>query len=252
VLVREYYGAAETEYEIDQQFRLFHNLRYDPEARTFVKMNEDGTQTLAVRFDGEKIEIRTALLKRYIAARGMDLLLFIDSKVYSDAPPVSDETQNFTTGNVGGDLVYFENRWGSSGAYGSRYCATKLIEHGPVTSCGIWPYEEVDDHFPEFLIGENEHGTSVRFSCNPDLLSNYFGKNPDAPHYLTPVHFRREVLQKYYDNPEIYSVEDGYLRCASLWGVQIDNDHDDRVLMFLGGTSVVICRRRSGTTGALT
>lgn len=234
VLVREYYGAAETEYEIDQQFRLFHNLRYDPEARTFVKMNEDGTQTLAVRFDGEKIEIRTALLKRYIAARGMDLLLFIDSKVYSDTPPVSDETQKFTTGNVGGDLVFFENRWGSSGAYGSRYCATKVVEHGPITSCGIWPYEEEDDHFPEFIIGEDEHGKEVRFSCNPDLLANYFGKNPDAPHYLTPVHFRREVLQKYYDNPEIYSVEDGYLRCASLWGVQIDNDHDDRVLMFLG------------------
>ena len=93
VLVREYYGAADTEYEIDQQFRLFHNLRYDSESRTYVKMNEDGTQTLAVRFDGEKIEIRTTLLKRYIAARGMDLLLFIDSKVYSDAPPVRRDAE---------------------------------------------------------------------------------------------------------------------------------------------------------------
>jgi hypothetical protein len=65
-------------------------------------------------------------------------------------------------------------------------------------------------------------------------LANYFGKNPKAPHYLTPVHFRRDVLAKYYDNPELYSVEDGYLRCAGLWGVQIDNDHPDRVVVFLG------------------
>lgn len=29
-------------------------------------------------------------------------------------------------------------------------------------------------------------------------------------------------------------MEDGYLRSAGLWGVQVDNDHDDRVIMFLG------------------
>jgi hypothetical protein len=48
------------------------------------------------------------------------------------------------------------------------------------------------------------------------------------------VHFRRDVLAKYYDNPELYSIEDGYLRCASLWGLRIDNDHADRVVVFLG------------------
>lgn len=234
ILVREWHGAADTEFEIDQQFRLFHNLRYHAGSNTYVKMNDDGSQTSAVRFDGNKIEIRTALLKQYLAARGLDLLLFVDSVMYSDTAPASDVTQEFATDKVGGLLNFFENRWGSSGQYGSRYLATKVIRHGPVTSCGIWPYEAEDDNYPEFIIGEDEHGKPVHFSCNPSLLADYFGKNPEAPHYLTPVHFRRAVLQKYYDNPELYSVEDGYLRCASLWGVVIDNDHTDRVLMFLG------------------
>jgi hypothetical protein len=65
-------------------------------------------------------------------------------------------------------------------------------------------------------------------------LSNYFGANPGAPHYLTPVHFRGEVLTKYYSHPDRYSVEDGYLRAGGLWGLKMDNDHADRVVVFLG------------------
>lgn len=234
VLVREYYGAAATEFEIDQQFRLFHNLRYDAASNAFVKMHDDGSQTLAVRFQSDRIEIRTSLLKQYMAARAMDMLLFIDSRVFSDLPPDSDEPQEFRSDCLGAELSFFESRWSSSGKHGSMLQGTKILRHGPVTLCGMWPYEDDDENYPEFIIGEDEHGKPVKFSCNPDLLANYFGKNPDAPHYLTAVHFRREVLQKYYDSPELYTVSDGRLSCASLWGVQIDNDHNDRVVVFLG------------------
>ena len=48
------------------------------------------------------------------------------------------------------------------------------------------------------------------------------------------MHFRAEVLAKYYSHPDRYSVEDGYLRAGSLWGLKMDNDHTDRVVVFLG------------------
>ena len=59
-------------------------------------------------------------------------------------------------------------------------------------------------------------------------------KNPDAPHYLTPVFFKPEVMQRYYDDPTIYSVSDGRLSCAMKWGVQIDNGSPEFVAVFLG------------------
>jgi hypothetical protein len=71
-------------------------------------------------------------------------------------------------------------------------------------------------------------------TCNPDELANYFGKNPDAPHYLTPVHFRKEVLHKYYAHPELYTVDDCSLQCAGLWSVRLDTELEDRVVVFLG------------------
>jgi len=104
----------------------------------------------------------------------------------------------------------------------------------PLEECGIWPYDEPEQHYAEFIIGLDEHGNPRQHTCAPEKLANYFGKNPDAPHFLTPVVFRREVLKKYYEHPEKYDVEDGYLRCGSLWGLRIDNDAADRVTVFLG------------------
>lgn len=234
VLVREFHGAATTTIELDQQFRLFHNLLYVSSSNSYVKMNDDGTRTPAVRFIGERVEVRTALLKEYIAARQMDLLLFADFIAYSSDKPKELGATHFSNTTYSGRLDQFELGFASTGKYGSRYCATKVIPPGPVEACGIWPYEDTDDNYPEFIIGENGDGKPVKHTCNPEVLADYFGGNPEAPHYLTPVHFRRDVLAKYYNDPQMYSVEDGYLRCASLWGLQVDNDHDDRVVVFLG------------------
>lgn len=234
VLVREFHGAAPRELELDQQFRLFHRLRYAASSNTYAKMNEDGTQTPAVRLTKDRVEVRTALLKQYLAARQIDLVLFTDTVAYSSQRPETLTSEHIRQPGYHARLDFFEGMFSQREKFGSRYCATKVIKAGPIEACGIWPYEDADDNFPEFIIGEDQHGKPVKFTCDPEKLGNYFGKNPDAPHYLTPVHFRREVLAKYYDQPELYSVEDGYLRCASLWGLRLDNDLEDRVVVFLG------------------
>ena len=42
------------------------------------------------------------------------------------------------------------------------------------------------------------------------------------------------MFSKYYADPGKYSVEDGYLRCGGLWGLRMDNDHADYVVVWLG------------------
>jgi len=103
----------------------------------------------------------------------------------------------------------------------------------PKEKSGIWPFEAEAD-YEDFIIGIDGNGDPKLYTCNEDKLSNYFGKNPHAPHYLTPVYFRRDVLTKYYSKPEMYSVEDGYLSCGTLWGLQMDNNHGKYIIVFLG------------------
>jgi hypothetical protein len=86
----------------------------------------------------------------------------------------------------------------------------------------------------DFVIGADDNGEDALFTCNEAELSNYFGANPGAPNYLTPVCFRKEVLNKYYSQPEKYTVSDGYLSCGALWSLYIDNNHPEAVMVFLG------------------
>ena len=91
-----------------------------------------------------------------------------------------------------------------------------------------------DERYVEFIIGVDNEGKDITHTSDEEKLSNYFGKNPGAPHFLTSVLFRKEVLTKYYSQPEKYSVEDGYLQCGGLWGLRMDNNHPKHVMVFLG------------------
>lgn len=48
------------------------------------------------------------------------------------------------------------------------------------------------------------------------------------------MYFRREVLNKYYGDADRYTVGDGYLSCAGLWRLRLDNDRAGHVMVFLG------------------
>lgn len=231
VLSREFHGARPSNMELCEEFRLYHNLYWDTAKSSFIKPYEDGTSEIAVEVSKDLVRIRTKLLRQYQAARQMDLLLFIDS--VRRAEPVDVELPpdlELTTS----DLRATRHSGDHTSPPFTRLLATKVIPSPTIEHSGIWPYESSDEYFPDFIIDLDKDGKDVRYSCNPDSLSNYFGANPDAPHYLTPVHFRKEVLKKYYDASESYEVSDGFLQCAALWRLRIDNDHADRVIVFLG------------------
>jgi hypothetical protein len=231
VLAREFHGLHPSYLEIVQEFRLFHNLWWDDERCACMRGHEDGSEEVAIEYCDNEVRVKTRLLRQYQAARQLDLLLFIDSVRHASSDGVMPpEEESWDGAEI--CAVRYTNTMMPPPL--TRYLATRVFPAPPVEKCGVWPHEEVDDHFPEFVIGYDDEGEEVRYSCDPDGLANFFGANAGAPNYLTPVQFKRDVLQKYYDHPEKYSVEDGHLRCAGLWGLRMDNDSTERVVVFLG------------------
>ena len=80
---------------------------------------------------------------------------------------------------------------GTQGCIGKR-----LTPPPPVEQCGVWPFEPAQS-YETFIIGTDDVGNTIEFTCDSDALANYFGANPQAPHFLTPVFFKRAVLEKY-------------------------------------------------------
>jgi len=237
VLHQEHHGMRpEMLPQISEEFRLYHNLWMSPNGTRLFKIDDDGSEYEAVRIAKDHVEIRTNLLRQFQAGRQFDLVLFIDSVQHADEIPgldLASLTEDLATPTSRLSLGVGDG-FLKEGEILSRLNGKKVIPAPPKAKAGIWPYDKKKETYPEFIIGEDANGEPIRHSCEESRTANYFGRNPDAPHYLTPVFFRREVLQRYYEQPEKFTVSDGYLRCGSLWGVQIDNDHPQHVAVFLG------------------
>lgn len=241
VIKREFHGVRPSFVEISEEFRHLHNLYFDEKNQTYIKIADDGSEEAVVRMSDRKIEIRLREIKQYLAIKEMHLAVYFNVDRYSALPreTIEDYEQK---AKVEADLTRYDFYIVTDRSYFpadltafSRTVGKKLIEPFPKEKSGQWPYNENDpQEYEEFIIGVDANSDSILHSCEPGKLANYFGKNPDAPHYLTPVFFRRDVMAKYYANPEKYSVEDGYLRFVDLWGLRMDNDHANHVIVYLG------------------
>ena len=79
------------------------------------------------------------------------------------------------------------------------------------------------------------HHHIIEYSCNPQKLNNIcVNDKPDAPFDITPVFFKREVLDKFYHAPHKYSVSDGEVNYKEdgLF-LRVDTDMKDYVAVLL-------------------
>lgn len=239
IIRRDFHGARDSYSEILEEFRHFHNLYHNIEKNQFVKFDESGNETIVAKVEVDKVEVRLREIRQFLAIKEMHLAIYFDSKRFSKLLPNDFPVRL----NYKDDLMYYAFFAEAQCFYGkekhhqsfSRLLGKKLIPPLPLNSCGIFPFEENGtEDYTDFIIGVDGNGSSVKYSCDPDKLANQFGANPDAPDYLTPVFFRRDVLTKYFAHTERYSIEDGSLSCQGLWSVQIDNNHNDYITVFLG------------------
>jgi hypothetical protein len=239
VVVRKFHGAWPSYIELCEEFRHFHNLAEDHENQCLLDFDESGYKVEVAKISEHRVDIDFVYLRRFLAATQLHLAIYFESVRYSEIC-LDDVPENQrllecrdTSSRYSLHVATCDFREGFLSF--SRLLGKVIIPPPPIEECGEWPFDEKSmGQEVSFIIGVNPDGTPVEHTSNPDQLANYFGSNPGAPNYLTPVYFRREVLQKYCAEPERYSVEDGYLRCLELWGMQIDNSHSTHVVAFLG------------------
>ena len=235
VFYRDFYGVKKEYFEVSEEFRFLFNLFKDAQNRTYTSIKGNGETEDVIRVDDDIVFIRLDYLHRYAAAKQKCILLFFDIRMrypegiehYGFQTFNSEEQDDNLFFRIWGDELYPDKE-----AY-SVLMGKKVLFPRSIETCGLWPYES-EREYEDYIIGLEEDGTQKVFTSDPKQLSSGSARALGAPEYLTPVYFSKDVLQKYYDNPELYDVDDGYLRCKNLWGIRIDNDHDNYVVVMLG------------------
>ncbi|MFE4601115.1 hypothetical protein ACFRKE_09675 [Kitasatospora indigofera] len=236
VHVRDFHGLRPDYMEISEQFRLFFNLYDDRKSGKLVAFEENGDEVEVVRSSPKKIQILAKYLRDYLAAREMVLLIFCEIDRWNVKDLEELGIEEAAEEDRKEDLTY--SWWvssktpvGDKKTY-ARMIAKKVVHGTPgYRPSSLWGRE--DREYEQFTIGVDDAGRRVMFTCDEEELANHFGKNAGAPHYLTPVFFRKSVLNKYYSDPK-YSVRDGILFCGGFWSLRMDNNHTDYVIVFLG------------------
>ena len=230
--------------ELSQDFRVLLNMheRYvSPTERHFVVDNENGDWEKVAEINGLYIRIKLTVLRKYLALRKMNLLLFFDEMRYSQQSfmelgltPVmnqivkdADYIYNYSS------LVNCHADGNKSGGWIMGKCVLRYRERDY-----NWDsFNQDDKQYAEFIYDFDDEGEPKLHSCKKETLSNYFVANGDNPLEMTPIFFKKEVLDKYYSNPNKYTVSDGAVGCEGSWSMYIDNDHRSYVivpLVYLG------------------
>lgn len=234
VYCRDFHGAKEGYYEVAEEVRLLFNLWEDPRTKNYWIIDSSGEAEEVIRREPSGIRASMKLVRRYQAAKQLHLALYLDARRWGlDDSSKFEEVWEYQDEEKAASYAQGETRLLEETRY-SRLLAKRLLPPPPRERCGLPPFDEVDEPALSFTIGTDANGEDVEFTSDPDQLANYFGANPDNPHYLTPVFFKRDVLSRYYGDPDRFEVRFGYLDCYSLWGVEIDNDLPDHVMVFLG------------------
>lgn len=238
VVCRFFHGIKPSYVEVSEEFRHFHNLYEDRATRTLFAFDDSGDEIEVVRVSDDKVEVRVKYLKEYLAVRRMALVLLyvIDRWSEKSLDELGMTRQDEQQG--GSDYRYSQFVDAFPALTPERSTCGRLLGKTVMRGAANYdPQRSWGRHgrkYEDFIVGVDDDGEEVYHTCDEEKLANNFGKNPDAPHFLRPVFFSKEVMAKYYNDPGKFSVEDGYLRCAGYWGVPLDNNHQKYVVVFLG------------------
>ena len=134
-----------------------------------IKHDAAGNPEVVARVLAEKVEIRTKEIRQFLAIKDMHLAVQVDINRYAGMP-VEDYP--------GRNLEDFSREKDASFHWGVRNCnfrkpyrthayftGKKLLAPLPKAEAAKWPFIEKDESYPTFIIGRDDHGNEVEFTC---------------------------------------------------------------------------------------
>ena len=214
VITQHFYGMkTDPVPRLVDEFVLFHNLWRDETNGSYIRVLDDGREEAAAFFENTRLLVRTSLIRKFQAARQWDLVLCIDSvRRQLSAPGIDVDAIRVDTTNELENTCLVGGSGFSTGTFtrffGVRVLAPPSFEHAGSLGFG----SRYGQKFPELIVDIDDNGDEVRMACGPNL---------EPGDFLSSVHFSRDVLRPYYDQPDKYTVDESSVRCGQLWSFRV-------------------------------
>ena len=233
VMYLENEGRWPEEVFLAEEFVMYFKLHKEVKGKNeyvYYQVDECGDDVEVARVAGINLEVKLKYVKEYIAVKKLNLLVFTD-EVINDTRSINELGGNIIPWTTIKDSNFiFSYALQESAGYGLEYksCAVFrgkcMMRYNDKDIQHLWKLRDLG--YESFIVGSDEDGNEVFISCDENRMPNLFTRQGDEPYSLSPVFFKRDVLSKYFQASDKYSVQDGYLSGPS-WGIRIDNDRSD-------------------------
>ena len=233
VMYLENEGRWSEEAFLAEEFVMYFKLHKEAKGKNeyvYYQVDECGDDVEVARVAGINLEVKLKYVKEYIAVKKLNLLVFTD-EVINDTRSINELGGNIIPWTTIKDSNFiFSYALQESAGYGLEYksCAVFrgkcMMRYNDKDIQHLWKLR--DSGYEDFVVGADEDGKEVFMSCEENRMPNLFTRQGDEPYSLSPVFFKRDVLSKYFQAVDKYSVQDGDLSGPS-WGIRIDNDRSD-------------------------
>lgn len=224
VIYADYHGRYAPRFELRHEFLLYHKLYFDPASHNFIDMKRK--DTAAKYEDSTHLLVKESYLRDFLAAgkwalvrfhshirsakgvlpKRIDLERREDDRIFNIAISQDEFSKDrIVSSLVGKDIVM---------PYNEPKHADYLFLSG------------AQEKHEVFLIGRDNDGRDIFKSCNGKVLSR--------GEFLTPVYFDQVVLRKYYESPEMFDVDQGYVFCLDMWSIPYGVNTEGKVHVWLG------------------
>lgn len=183
-----FYPLDQAQILVNQEFIMLFELFRDGDG-CYYGIDKCAEREKVVDIAGDEVRVRTKYLFRFIAAKQCLFVYFVDARLASAPSFPLGSTECIAERDEVGENYHIRHWYTSDTDENyllSMIYARSFIEPGHVETCGVWPYDEKKEHYPEFIIDERPDGSFVRYTSDPDKLGTQFDKEPHATHYLTP------------------------------------------------------------------
>jgi hypothetical protein len=116
VYSRDFHGIKPGQFDLSEEFRLFHNLYHDRINDRYVHVDSRGNESIVAEVTAGHVRVLTRFLRQYMAARQLALALFFDHRVDADVDFKIARKALPSTKIVAADRKLFLSRWGIYGS----------------------------------------------------------------------------------------------------------------------------------------
>ncbi len=208
-------------FDISEEFVLFFRLYEEgsnKQNRTFYYIDDYGDLDEVIVIQPHLIKIKIKYLKEYIAIREMNFVICYDFMRLLTILPNEWEIKPQDNLIQGENIIYNHLIRNVTGKTQSWIMGKVFIKPGTEKKSH---FDLDNNKYEDFIVGYDENGELKYENC----------ENIDGNHF-TLTYFKKEVLDKYYNDPNKYKV-DGFSVSSRFFTLKIDNNVENYVPVFL-------------------